>query len=83
MSDVESTAEHPVGNTDPKPLDSASVLAAAVMKEKAKEGADLELIQLLESTVLRVDATDAAWSKAADAIVKLASARAQSRMEKT
>jgi hypothetical protein len=83
MSDIESSAEQTLGNTDSKPLGPATVLAAAVTKEKAREGADLELVQLLESTVLRVDATDGAWAKAAAAIGELALARAQSRMEKS
>lgn len=81
MSDLESTAVESLGNTDSKPPDPATVLAAAVKKEKAKEGADLELVQLLESTVLRVDATEGVWAKAATAIGEIALARAKSRLE--
>ncbi|MBS1985341.1 MAG: hypothetical protein JST16_14340 [Bdellovibrionales bacterium] len=61
-------------------LDATTVLAASVVKEKARKSTDLGLLEILESTVLRVDAADNAWEKAAEAIGKLATSRAELRM---
>lgn len=61
--------------------DVTSVLAAAVTEERARKSTDVDLLEALESTVLRVDAADSAWEKAAEAIRKLASTRAESRMK--
>jgi hypothetical protein len=80
------TAQNPKANQPPvqvesKVLDAAAVLAAAVGKEKARNGTDIELVESLESTILRMEATEGAWEKAAAAISTLASSRAESRMK--
>jgi len=62
-------------------LNAASVLAATVEKEKARKDTDLELIESLESTILRADAPDSVWEQTVAAIKKLALSRAKSRME--
>lgn len=79
------TDDHPVtpaalGQQPKTILTPASVLAATVEREKSREEVDQELILALESTVLRVDAADGAWDKAAAEIRKLAATRAESRL---
>lgn len=81
MTEQKPAAEQLAAQVESQVLDAMSVLAAAVKREKARKGTDLELVKLLESTILRVDAPDDAWAKAAVAIKKLASSRAESRME--
>ena len=71
----------PTPQVDPIGLSADSVLCASVKKEKARKDNDPELLELLESTILQVDAPDNAWEKAAFAISKLASSRAVSRMK--
>jgi hypothetical protein len=75
------TAEQSVAQGESKVLDATSVLAASVKREKAIKRADIELIELLESTILRVDASNDACEKAAAAIMKLASSRSELGME--
>lgn len=62
-------------------LDAPSVLAASLKRETAREDTDLELLGLLESTILRVDASDGSWEQAAAAIKKLVLSRTESRMK--
>ncbi len=61
------------------PKSPESVLAECVSREKERTGVDTELIEVLESTVLRVDATEVAWEKAATAIRALAARRAEAQ----
>jgi hypothetical protein len=78
---VSSPSDEPAPQeVDSPTLDAASVLAASVNTETAREDTDLELLELLKSTILRVDASDGAWEMAAVAIKKLAASRAESRM---
>jgi hypothetical protein len=64
----------------PKPVQPpAAVLADAVSREKSRKDVDAELMRVLESTILCVDAADSACNAAAAAIKRLASARARER----
>jgi hypothetical protein len=81
MTTQKPAAEQPAAQVGSNVLDATSVLAASVKREKARKGTDLELVESLESTILRVDAPDSAWEQAAAAIKKLALSRAESRME--
>ena len=80
MTEQKPAVEQPIAQVEATVLDATSVLAASVKREKAIKGSDVELVELLESTILRVDAPDGAWEKAATAILKLASSRAESGM---
>ena len=81
MTDQKPAAEQPKPEVASTVLDATSVLAASVKKEKARKTTDHELLESLESTILRIDAPDNAWEKAAAAINRLASSRAESRMK--
>jgi hypothetical protein len=83
MTEQKPAAEQAAAKVDSKVLDATSLLEASVKREKAIKGTDVELIELLESTVLRVDSTDNACEKAAAAIMKLASLRAELSLEIT
>jgi hypothetical protein len=64
----------------PKPVQPpAAVLADAVNRERSRKDVDAELMRVLESTILCVDAADSACNEAAAAIKRLASTRARER----
>jgi len=81
MTKQKPAAEQPAPQVESRVLDATTVLAASVNSEKARKSTDLDLLESLESTILRIDAPDNAWEKAAAAISKLASSRAESRMK--
>lgn len=70
-------AKHDAIPESSTPKSPESVLAECVSREKERAGVDAALIAVLESTVLRADATEAAWEKAATAIKALATSRAE------
>lgn len=80
MTEQTSAAEQCAAVVESSVLDATSLLAASIKREGTIVGADTELVGLLESTILRVDAPDDACERAAAAIVTLASSRAASRM---
>lgn len=67
-------------NVTPPPLDAKAVLAAAVQKEKARAGADIDVIEALESTILRVDAAEGAWEQALAKLRAIASSRVDKQL---
>lgn len=81
MTEQKPVPEQPMPEVESTVLDAASVLAASVKEEKARQSTDHELLESLEATILRIDAPDNAWEKAAAAINKLASSRAETRMK--
>jgi hypothetical protein len=80
MTTQKPAVEHPGAQVESTVLDAKSVLSASIKTEKERKGTDLELLHLLESTILRVDAPGDAWEQAAAAIKKLTLSRAESRM---
>ena len=74
------TTKKPAAVLEPStPKSPETVLAECVSRERQRTGVDVDLIAVLESTVLRADATEGAWDKAATAIRTLAASRAETR----
>lgn len=80
MTPQKPATEQLAAQVDATVLDATAVLSASIKAEREGMGTDLELLHLLEATILRVDAPGDAWEQAVAAIKKLTQLRAESRM---